>query len=211
MSSNFFDFETKLSSCVFVVFGSFKFQLENIYFDHLPKDNQVYEEIVAKTICAIGKDNVWLKDSLDNLYLQIERLEQFTEIILVGHSYDDSIILGDDLLFSFYDEQLKLACTSKNCRVFVFSCFQQTAKQLPSYIGQMNYLSDFIYRINMNSTLTSSEIENFDKLRLGAEFDDCSRVMSRSSNIHEYVSGHTIARLISGKKLFIYKIYYSYI
>ena len=189
-----------MSPCVFVVFGSFKFQLENIYFDHLPKENQVYEEIVAKTICAIGKKNVWYNDSLDNLYLQIERLEQFTEIIFVGHSYNDSIILGDDLLFSFYDEKLKLASTLKNCRVFVLSCFQQPAKQLPSYIEQMNYLSDFIYRINMNSTLTSSEMENFDKLRLGAEFDDCSRVMNSSSNIHEYLSRHTIARLISGNK-----------
>ena len=201
MSNDLIDSETKQSPCFLIVFGSVNFRFKNIYFEHFVEDNQLYDTIISKSIYSFGKENVWNNDSLDKLYLQIERVEPFTEIILIGHCYNDSIVLGDNLLLSLSDEKIKAAHISKNCRVFLFSCFTKSSEQLPTYFGQINYLSDFIYRIHIS--VTPYELEKFDTIKLGAEIGECLHVFSGNPYIHEYISGHTIARPILGNEIYI--------
>ena len=75
--------------------------------------------------------------------------------------------MGDNLLLSLCDEKIKAAHISKNCRVFLFSCFTKSSEQLPTYFGQINYLSDFIYRTQI--TVTPYKLEKFDAIKLGAK------------------------------------------
>ena len=151
-----------MASLGLIIFGPLNFQIHNIIFEYPQEDTVLYESFVNQSIEAIGSDYVWYNSTHNELNEKLAKISDFTDILFMGHTYEQSMRVKDGVELLFSDEILLQTIQSKNVRIFVYTCLNDlTTPLLSSYIP-INSISEIYNRINMSLDL--SEMKRIDEM-----------------------------------------------
>ena len=141
---------TKMASLGLIIFGSLNFQKDNIAFEYYQQDLDLYESFVNQSVEAIGSDYVWYNSTRNELNKKLAEVPDFTDILFIGHTFEQCMIIKDGVELLFYDEILLQTVQSKNMRIFIYTCFNDSIIPLPSSFVHIKSISDIYNHIRIS-------------------------------------------------------------
>ena len=153
----------KMVSFGLIIFGPLNFQQDNILFEYSQQDTALYESFINQSIEAIGSENIWYNSTRNELNEKLAKVSELTDIILIGHTYNQSLIIGYDVKLLFSDEILLQTIQSKNVQMFIRTCFNDLTTLLPrSSFIKISSISEIYNLINISVDL--SEMKRIDEM-----------------------------------------------